>query len=115
MKVPTIQRIPIRKSAFGKSDPNSNNSDQNANFFNEDPSIPRPKFGNSSELQTPKTNIHDERFTINDYYLSRQKGNEVGMRVDRRMIPYLADLHPTQDSAIPRYHIALNRETFRER
>jgi hypothetical protein len=32
MKVSIIQGIPIRKAAFVKSAPNSNNSNQNANF-----------------------------------------------------------------------------------
>jgi hypothetical protein len=85
MKVPTIQRIPIRKSAFVKSAPNSNNSDQNANFFSEDPSNPMPEFDNSSELQTHKMNIYDESLTISDHHLSRQKGNQVRMGVGRRM------------------------------
>jgi hypothetical protein len=115
MKVRTIHGIPIRKPAFVKSAPNLNNSDQNANFFNEDPSIPMPKFDNSSELQTQKANISDERFIISDHHLSRQKGNQVGMLVDGGMIPYLADLYPMQESSIPRYHVALDRETFMER
>jgi hypothetical protein len=54
MKVSTIQRIPMRKSAFEKSTLRSNDSEQNANFFTEDPSIPMPKFDYSSELQTQK-------------------------------------------------------------
>jgi hypothetical protein len=35
--------------------------------------------------------------------------------VDRRMVPHPADLHQKQESSILQYHIALDREIFRER
>jgi hypothetical protein len=78
MKLATIQRIPIRKSAFVKSTPNSKFQPE-CQLFNEDSSMEMRKFDNSSELQTQKRIFMTKGFVSVIAILPDKSGNQVGM------------------------------------